>query len=67
MTESNKLDNASSHDIWKTIAYSIASVSLFAMSWFAPHLKPITANTVSGAGMAAFGNAIASKYHTASF
>ena len=50
------LKNARGHDIWKTIAFSIAAVGLSAVAWFAPTLAPLTATTAVGAGAAAFGS-----------
>ena len=53
------LTNARSHDIWKTIGFSIASVGLFAVTWFGPPLAPLTAAGAVGAGTTAFGSGLA--------
>lgn len=50
------LSNARSHDVWKTIGFSIASVGLFAVTWFGPPLAPLTAAGAVGAGTTAFGS-----------
>ena len=57
------MTNARSHDIWKTVAFSIASVGLFAVASFAPEITQITPALAVGAGVAAFGNGVALKCH----
>ena len=56
------LTNARSHDLWKTIGFSIASVGLFAVTWFGPPLAPLTAAGAVGAGTTAFGSGLATQH-----
>lgn len=57
------MTNARSHDIWKTIGFSLASVGLLAMRQFAPTLVSLTFPAAVGAGLAAFGSVMTLKYH----
>ena len=54
------LDNAKAHDIWKTISYGIASVGLFALTWWAPP-GPLTLEDASYIGLETFGEGIVLK------
>lgn len=59
------MGNARGHDVWKTIGFSVASVALSAVAWFAPSLESYSATEAAGTGVATFGNAITTKHYEA--
>ena len=59
--EVTNLENARGHDIWKTIAFSIAEVGLSTVASFSPPLGPLSATPSPGAGRAAFGGSTTIK------
>lgn len=58
--------NAISHDIWRTIGFSIASVALNAVSWLKSKRTTIEHQQPQGSGVAHVRDDLAVTYHEAS-
>lgn len=57
------LANARSHDIWKTVAFSVASLGLVCVTMLLPPSESLTSKAIGiGLGIATFGSGLSIKY-----